>query len=254
MKAFLDHFAAILGAFTVTLVVVSVTHEYGYFTLIGRHLQTLLTTTDYFANSIVWLPFVIFMLLLSVEWGYLREVPERRKRNWKNWREWIRPSLVTLFFMFFLLTMTWPPNVLGMTTVTTAIVFVWGRIWPRVYDKIGWVGEEWQAIAKHLVRFGPPFLVAVFVWGMVDASIDLDRAGDPYFFHFKHRERAEVRYFLRNFDKGVLVKDPASNFIEFIRWDDLASVETQARGRTRSMACRFFDFACPQIKETPPLP
>ena len=54
MKAFLEHFAAILGALTIALLMMSITHEYGYFTLVGRHFQTLLTTTDYLANGVLW--------------------------------------------------------------------------------------------------------------------------------------------------------------------------------------------------------
>jgi hypothetical protein len=42
MKAFLDHFAAILGVVTITLLLMSVSHEY-----VGRHFQSFLTTSDY---------------------------------------------------------------------------------------------------------------------------------------------------------------------------------------------------------------
>jgi hypothetical protein len=43
-----------LGALTIALLMMSITHEYGYFTLVGRHFQTLLTTTDYLANGVLW--------------------------------------------------------------------------------------------------------------------------------------------------------------------------------------------------------
>ena len=66
MKGFLDRFAAILGAVTVGLLLLSVIHEYGYFLIIGSRLQALLTTSDYFANAIVWLPFFAIMT-----YGYL---------------------------------------------------------------------------------------------------------------------------------------------------------------------------------------
>jgi len=51
MKAFLDHFGAILGALTVALLTMSASHEYGYFLVVGQHFQTLLTTTDYIATA-----------------------------------------------------------------------------------------------------------------------------------------------------------------------------------------------------------
>ena len=52
MKAFLDHFGAILGALTVALLTMSASREYGYFLVVGQHFQTLLTTTDYIANGV----------------------------------------------------------------------------------------------------------------------------------------------------------------------------------------------------------
>ena len=70
MKAFLDQFAAILGAATVTVLLMSVCHEFGYFTLIGRHFQTLLSTTDYLANGVVFLPLASFFAY-GVQWSEL---------------------------------------------------------------------------------------------------------------------------------------------------------------------------------------
>jgi hypothetical protein len=63
MKAFLDNFAAILGAVTVSLLLLSVTHEYGYFWIVGSRFQTFLTTSDYFSNAILWLPWLPVVLL-----------------------------------------------------------------------------------------------------------------------------------------------------------------------------------------------
>ena len=93
MKAFLDHFAAILGALTVTLLALSISHEYGYFLLIGRNFQTLLTTSDYLANSVLWLPLAL-MFVFGMEWEKLNYKAPETKRNWKNWKTWIVPGIV----------------------------------------------------------------------------------------------------------------------------------------------------------------
>jgi hypothetical protein len=42
MKVFLENFAAILGAASVTLLLMSICHEYGYFWSIGSRFQTFL--------------------------------------------------------------------------------------------------------------------------------------------------------------------------------------------------------------------
>src|SRR5580693_3494951 len=87
MKAFLDHFAAILGALTVGLLLTSFAHEYGYFWLVGTNFQTLLTTSDYFTNAVLWLPVVLFFAIW-VDWM----IPGGRlpvKLRWKYWLAWL---------------------------------------------------------------------------------------------------------------------------------------------------------------------
>jgi hypothetical protein len=59
VKAFLDNFTAGLGAATVVLLLMSITHEYGYFWAVGRHFQTFLSTSDYFSNAVLWLPAMV---------------------------------------------------------------------------------------------------------------------------------------------------------------------------------------------------
>lgn len=71
VKAFLEHFAAIIGGATIALLVVSVSHEYGYFWIVGRHFQTFLTTSDYFSNAVLWLPIMVFVLYMFLDWDVL---------------------------------------------------------------------------------------------------------------------------------------------------------------------------------------
>ncbi len=81
MKAFFEHFAAILGAATLALLVVSVSHEYGYFSSVGRQFQTFLTTTDYLSNSVPYLPGILGIAWISVRfWKFEDKAP--RKVTW----------------------------------------------------------------------------------------------------------------------------------------------------------------------------
>jgi hypothetical protein len=98
MKAFFDHFAAILGALTLILLMMSISHEYGYFMLIGQNFQTLLVTSDYFANAILWLPGVL-VFMLGMDWQKLNYNPPEKKRNWKDWKTWRIPTLIGGFFI-----------------------------------------------------------------------------------------------------------------------------------------------------------
>jgi len=93
VKSFLENFAAILGVATLTLLGVSVSHEYGYFWHVGQQFQTFLTTGDYFANAVLWLPLTAFAVLFWLDWNLLAGRSIRIKISWKNWRTWILPAV-----------------------------------------------------------------------------------------------------------------------------------------------------------------
>ena len=56
MKAFLENFAAILGASTLALLLMSASHEYAYFWAVVRFFQTFLATSGYFSKAVLRLP------------------------------------------------------------------------------------------------------------------------------------------------------------------------------------------------------
>jgi hypothetical protein len=98
VKAFLDNFAAILGATTAALLLVSVMHEYGYFWIVGSRFQTFLSTTDYFSNAILWLPWLFVMLYSYVDWDVL--LGKRKYGFGWNWGTylWFLVIFGTLYF------------------------------------------------------------------------------------------------------------------------------------------------------------
>jgi hypothetical protein len=186
------------------------------------------------------------------EWHKLRHPTERKKRNWKNPREWIWPSIVGVFFTFIVLFMRWPPNLFSILTIMGVIVFVWSRVWEGFYRPPTWLDDEYRPLIKEAVLMGPPILLAVFVWGLVDAASDLE-SDDPYVLHLKNREYASPKAFLRSFDKGILVKDWTSHDVQFLRWEDIATIERLSVGKTRTLACSIFDWCLP-ARPLPPMP
>ena len=184
MKAFLDQFAAILGAATVTVLLMSVCHEFGYFTLIGRHFQTLLSTTDYLANGVVFLPLAIFFAY-GVQWSEL-ELEPRPTRDWKKWRSWIWPTLIGLFFIFIAVTTPWPPYAFNMMYLMAVVIFAWSKIWPLVYRPVTSLGDDLNSVYRNTIRVGPPLAILLFLWGWINASTDLVRVDDPYLVKVKN--------------------------------------------------------------------
>jgi hypothetical protein len=97
VKAFLEHFAAIIGSVTVSVLALSMSHEYGYFWTIGSQYQALLTTADYFANGVLWLPVAVFGIFYWIDWNRLKEEPPA-PRDWKKKGTWISCNFARLFF------------------------------------------------------------------------------------------------------------------------------------------------------------
>jgi hypothetical protein len=248
MKAFLDHFAAILGCLTVTLLLTSIVHEYGYFSLIGRNFQTLLTTSDYLANAVLWLPLVL-MFALGVEWENLDVRPSTQKLSWKDWRRW-PAALFAVIMLLAIITSPWPPSPLSMSGIMLIIIWIWSRVHKRFYRPIEGL-EDLNLIYLRVVKVGPPFLALVFLWGWIQGSIDARTTSDPYLVRFKDQEQAQLRVLLRNFERGLLMRNAVSNRIEFQKWDGVLTLEKVPSDSSESFACFFISALCHR-KEIPP--
>jgi hypothetical protein len=254
MKAFFDHFAAILGALTITLLLMSISHEYGYFTLMGRNFQTLLTATDYLSNAILWSPWLL-IIILTAEWQKLNYVVPERQRNWRNWRTWRAPVLVGIWFTFLIATSSWPPYPFGMVSFIIVVIWIWSRLWTKFYKPIEGLGDDLNAIYRDVIKIGPPLLVVMFLWGWIEASNDLENVNDPYIVSFKGRANPELRILLRTFDRGLLMRNAVSGRVEFHKWGNVEGLQRHPSGRAEPFACYLVEFFCSKSKrESSPPP
>jgi hypothetical protein len=250
VKVFLDHFAAIVGSLTVVLLLMSISHEYGYFLLMGQEFQTLLTPTDYLANGVLWLPVALATAYGAIDWNKLKEVPKAEKRDWKNWRTYIWPIFLAVFVIFSFLTMTWPPNIFSIYFLGGVFVFIWSRTWPGLCSSLPQSLEELALIQRQIVRIGPPLLFILFLLGAISAVQDLESPSDPYTVRFKTSDQNDTRIFLRSFDKGILVRNPQTQKVEFQKWDNVVTLEKQPHKQTSTLMCGLFEI-CPKAKTAP---
>lgn len=252
MKDFLDNFGSILATVTIGMLVLAVCHELGYFWLIGYEFQALLTTTDYLMNAIFWLPFALFFAYTWVDWWRFKDEPAPKRKKWRErtWTEWIWPTICFVGISFFIFTMSWPPSSWSIYLAIAVMVYFWSRMW-RAFAPESFP-EPFNAAARSLVRLGPPAMFAVFAWGWMSGDGDLTKMSDPYIYRFKGRTESELRIPLRSFDKGLLVRNPLTNRIEFRRWEQIDEVSKPQRERSRSLACYWLDW-CPKDKRFVPL-
>lgn len=223
----------------------------------------------------LWLPYVLFFAFFNVEWRKLdfEEPKETEKRDWKGWwdswrdweawkqwrpwrtwRTWAAPLFLGVIGVWNVAIATWPPQSYLMIYLTTFLIWVWARLHRRMFPPLDVLSDEQNSIYQRIVKFGPPSLIVVFTWGMVQGSSDAKSVGDPYLVKFKDRERAEERIFLRNFDRGLLMRNAVSQKIEFHRWDEVVTLERVPREPAGPLACYLITAFCPPPATSPPAP
>jgi hypothetical protein len=239
MKAFLDHFAAILGALTLALLLTSIVHEYGYFWMIGRNFQTLLATSDYLTNAVLWLPWVLFVVLGNLRGFYSKPPKWWTVGDWRGWKAKLALTLAILLLVWNVVLSEWPPNAMVILYFVMVIAAWWSRVYTRFYWPVDGL-DEINSIYRKVLLVGPPFLLAVFFFGWMQGGIDVESTSDPYLVKFKDREHAEPRILLRSFDRGLLMRNAVSNRVEFHKWDEVVTLERVSGKKENPLLCRLF--------------
>lgn len=76
LRVLLTSATGIVALLTVSLLALSVSHEWGYFWVVGSHFQTFVSTIDYLSNGVLWLPFALIPFrFLKWELLYPKELP-----------------------------------------------------------------------------------------------------------------------------------------------------------------------------------
>jgi hypothetical protein len=243
VKGFLDNFAAILGAVTLALLLVSVTHEYGYFWIVGSRFQTFLSTTDYFNNAMLWLPWIFVALYAYVDWHVL--LGKRKYDYGWNW-----PTYLWFLFIF---------------GVPIASLFVLDEVAVYVFLVPGFLA--WLLLAgpnlpyanaesddlklAHRAMLLTPIVLAIsFGWGIIHGQSALKSFDEPYTIELK--SGSVNRVLLRTFDKGVLVRDTAEKRVEFVKWDEIVRLYRFAPPeRKMPVSCAWFGINCSEPPYVP---
>lgn len=248
MKDLLANLAAIIAALTIGTLLLAIGYEWGYFWLIGRDFQALLTTSDYLSNTIFWLPFGLFFTQGGIEWWRL-DPEEPPKKNWKRWQTWVWPCICFLVVVFVLSIATWPPSSAAVYAFLGVSVFLWSKMWRSVPIEV--LPEPYKTAAREVVRLLPPAMIAMFGLGWVMADMHLTRK-DVQAFRFKGASADELRVNFRTLEKGVLVRNLLTDRMEFYRWENIESISKGVPGKAESIMCHMFEW-CPTRKVSSPL-
>jgi hypothetical protein len=245
MKAFLDNFAAVLGTATIGLLLLSVSHEYGYFWIVGSRFQTFLSTTDYFSNAILWLPVLLLVFNAYIDWGVL--FGKRTYSFGVNWK-W---KLV-----YWVMLLGWPVVAVFIMresyTLTYAlpIIVLWLGVVAVQLPYANADSETLQLVHRAMVAT-PVIALIAFSEGVQQGQNALETYSEPYQVELKAGGKLN-RIVLRAFDKGVLVRDPAESRVEFVRWDDMQGISRLAPPSSKEpFSCAWFNVNCSKATTLP---
>lgn len=223
---------------TISALLIAVSHEYGYFSIVGAHFQTVATTLDYLVNALVWLPSTFFMVGIIV--------------GFKDWitepAPYQRPRLpkvlfrVTLSLAVFFGTVTFfiGGNFEYEIAYTAAIIIIYLGLWAYAfhYSHLAW--ENYR-----ILLFVPLIFIFSFYYGRRLAYDDLKKTSDVYVLKYKKTYVVRPVVLLRGFERGLLVKDQANESIELIRWDELQSFSRMIPSKKEPpLACSWLDIGC----------
>jgi hypothetical protein len=157
----------------------------------------------------------------------------------KDWRTWIFPAIV--FIPFLLLTF------FSQNTFDISVFFIFSYLWLVYGVKLvpfADVDEPNYKKARAAVIATPVLAVLAFVAGQTKGSAALAAMSDPYKLMMKGGEERN-RILLRSFDKGLLVRSPTDERVEFIKWDQIEEVtKPSPKARGESYSCQWFEINC----------
>jgi hypothetical protein len=215
LDTWLSRVPALTGLVSLTTLVLAVSREAGYFSVVGRHYQPLLTTTDYIVGCVFWLPFTLFLFACTILLDRLAEPL------------WSRLSHFLLFDYFvtvaIFVIMTFLSIRIGSIAALILALAMIGLI-TFIFIKMRGLRAP-TGSTKAIFAAGVcmvPFWMA-FVVGEAGAVNELRSFGSVYRLVLKQDRQVRWIVLLRSVEGGALIHDPRDRRIEFIRWADIDS-------------------------------
>ena len=134
------------------------------------------------------------------------------------------------------------------------LLFLFAYFW-LVYGsrKVPFAGsaDPIQSKLRAAMLAAPVLALAAFFAGKQRADSALATTHDPYKLKIKGGEERN-RILLRSFDKGLLVRSPVDERVEFIKWDQIEEVKKPSpKDRGESLSCLWFRINCFKNETTP---
>ena len=150
--------------------------------------------------------------------------------------------------------------ILGLATAVffSALVFVGGIttsiLMPAIaYAILGIAFKKYafkEGSSGHIgVMLALLTAIVTFQWGLVDAANDLRDFSKVARITEKEKSESRLVVLMRNFQRGLLLRDPINAQIEFVPWDQIKSFSRPSwrYKNFRNFACDIFEWRCAQV-------
>ena len=247
MKEFFDAAPKIIGVTSFVVLFMTVVHEWGYFYVLGWHLQTLATTYDYLTNAVVWLP-TTAGILTGAQFLEATMVVEGDKVRLNRVVLIMVSALPIIGILLYLLVggegtpALWVTSLAGIIAVFYLLKIIPGK----------WITKDWR---HRFVVVAPLVPLMMLGYGISEGYSDLRKTTDVYAINQKEQQGTRQLVLLRNFEKGILVRDVPARRIEFIRWENITTISRLlASEKTVGYLCLWFGFVCRGSDPDPIIP
>jgi hypothetical protein len=230
----------ILTALTLSVILLSIAHEWGYFSIIGPNFHAAVTTSDYLANIILWLPrhlLILGAVAPIVVFVVMRKENRDSKEGGIDFRFAVGMAIVGLIVMLF------HSVVAGVLTIFF-IVCAAGTQYAESRQPPLVQVATFFGISACVVML---FLIGYFTGGL-DGRDALLRSNEVYSVTLKPNDKRSVSV-LRILEKGVLMHDVMNKTIELERWDEIKSISLKVEETWQSPICRALSRACDWLVE-----
>lgn len=210
------------------IILLSVIHEYAYFSVIGQEFITVYSATDFLKLSIFWAPAVLLTSIFGFTLRYYDESsrqrafaanPAQAERLYKYpdlSLKIMRRSLFIVCFIGFAFVSIRNTIVVQMMCLLLFISAIDRLI---INGKLPITNRPLEAYLFYLTVV--ILLTAAFFGGVRDAIRDLDKTEPKFEISTSNHDSGKSIIVLRAIDKGVLYKDPTNKRVTFVPWDDV---------------------------------
>jgi hypothetical protein len=250
MKDLIDNLGKFIAALSFALLIVTVFHDWGYFSVLGSRYQSIQTPYDHLANAIEWLPlhlaiFLVAFLFSLVLRALIRKPEEHafpsgimEKTRWKNARNSVAFGGVSLLLTALGIILLTTQGLIGVG-VAIILFACYMTVSPLVLSRIP------PSAVNDFVWLTPVVLIAAFITGGIDALNSIESPSNIYRIVPKDSPPFNANL-LRSLDKGLLMWDGSRQRVILMRWEGVSEISHFITPNDKTpYACRFLQFVCP---------